>query len=187
MHNELEHHSDGSFQAIGSLPGQGGSPPREIAQILGDFVKAMHAVRSLYGKLIADDGKLIGQERFELTNSLDTALNHLILLRARFEGENDFSAINIKYDYRLNVRITGQKWSGHGLLGRYQKVNFKSFEMWLSRVLKERLTELIQFYASAQADGIIDSRERIVLNRAVDRLIFGIILVRLNIQTGDLG
>lgn len=186
MNNLLECYPDGSFEASGDLP-----PPADagagdpMTQALRTFISSMQAVRKQYDQLLADDGRLIGQERFQLAESLNIALNRLIRLRLFLEKTDEFTALNMKYNYRMQVRTTARSWSGRGLLGIYQRTNFKSLDMWLSRVMTERLTEIVRFYGQALADGVIDSRERIVLSRALDRLIFGIILVRLNIESGD--
>ena len=186
MSNVLECYPDGSFEASGDLPAEeneGSSQPMTPA--LRTFISAMHAVRQLYEQLIAGDGRLIGQERFALSECLDRALNRLVRLRLLLEEKDEFTALNMKYNYRFHVRAAGRKWSGRGLLGIYQKTNFTSLDMWLSRVMTERLTEIVRFYGQALADGVIDSRERIVLGRAMDGIVFGIILVKINIQTGD--
>ena len=186
MSNLLECYPDGSFEASGELPltsGDSGGHP--LTPALRSFISAMHAVRKLYNSLLAGDGKLIGQERFALAESLDLALNRLIRLRLVLEGKDEFTAFNTKFNYRFHVRAAGRKWSGRGLLGIYQKTNFKSLDMWLSRVMTERLTEIVKFYGQALADGVIDSKERIVLSRSLDRMIFGVVLVKLNVETGD--
>ena len=180
---ELDYHPDGSFTVEG--------PPPETRQGTGErlraFVLAMNQVKALYKELIADDGKLIGQERYQLIQVIDEALSELIYLRADFEkaSKHEFTALNMRYNYKLQVHLKPNRWSGRGMLGVYRAMKVQEFELWLNRIIKERLVKLIQFYAQALSDGILDSRERIVLTRALDRLIFGLILVRINLQSGN--
>ncbi len=187
MRNELDYHQDGSFTASGSLPvDEADAEGTPITRAFRALIQELQTVRTEYRRLLTTDGRIVGPERFELGAFLDLALNRLIVLRMLVEGREEFTAINMKYNYRFVVRRTEGRWTGHGLLGIYRGSRFENLHLWLSRVIHERLAEIVRFYGQAAADGVLDTRERIVLNRALDRLLFGIIVMRINLETGGI-
>ncbi len=181
---ELSMESDGSFTVSGPLPADPRQGNQNLTEWLKKLILRLNEVKKMHAELKADDGRLIGQERYELIAGLDHTLAHLIVIRAIIERDNDFSAFVLKQHHKLNIRVRKDRWAGRGMLGIYRKLNDRHFQVWLSRVMKERLVKIIQFYGQSMSDGVLDSRERIILNRSLDRLIFGVILVREHVKAG---
>lgn len=183
--NSLDISDEGTLRISGLIP----RPPDagdDAATWLKLCVLSLNGLQATYDRLLSDDGFLVGQERFELTSALDETLNHFIKLRAILSNTDRFTAVNLRYDYRMLVTFEQNRWRGQGQLGRYRNIKISEFQLWLSRTRKERLPQLIQFLGKALADGKIDEREQIILDRAMDRLLFSFILVRVNVQTGRL-
>ena len=150
-------------------------------------IHAINQIQALHTSLTDDDGHLIGVERFELIAALDHGLNHFVQLRRVLDGKIDLTASHPRYDFRLLINVRGETWRGQGQVGRYQNINTSAFRLWLSRLRTERLPAVIKFLGQALADGVLDERERLILDRSIDRMIFGFILVRENVATGRLG
>ncbi|MCR9144800.1 MAG: hypothetical protein NXI24_21360 [bacterium] len=149
-------------------------------------ILTVNQIQALYSSL-TDDGHLVGVERFELIAALDDGLNHFVQLRRVLDGRTNLTATHPRYDFRMLITVRGQSWQGQGRLGRYQRLSNNAFRMWLSRLRKERLPALIKFLGQAVSDGVLDQRERLILDRSIDRMIFGFILVRENVTSGRVG
>jgi len=160
--------------------------PNPAVSSMKRFIHLLNGVRKLHLELIEDDGKLIGQERHSLIEKMDEALSELIQLRSLLDNKRDFSAFNSRYNYRLRVRIIGTRWEGHGLLGIFRQMKINQFQVWLSRIIKERMVKIIQFFGVAMQDGVLDKKELIILHRSLDRLLFSIILAREHVRSGKL-
>ncbi|MEQ9365501.1 MAG: hypothetical protein RIF32_14745 [Leptospirales bacterium] len=150
-------------------------------------ILTVNHIQALYTSLTEQDGHLVGVERFKLVAALDQGLNHFVQLRRVLDGRANLTATHPRYDFRMLVNIRGNAWQGQGRLGRYQRLNSSAFRLWLSRLREERLPKLIKFLGSALADGVLDQRERLILDRSIDRMIFGFILVRENVTSGRVG
>ncbi len=183
--NTLEISDEGNLRISGLIP----KPPEngdDAAAWLKLCILSLNGLQATYDRLLSDDGFLVGQERFELTSAIDETLNHFVKLRALLSRKQRYTAVNLRYDYRMLVTFEQNRWRGQGRLGRYRNIKISEFQLWLARTRKQRLPQLIQFLGKALADGKIDEREQIILDRAIDRLLFSFILVRVNVQTGRL-
>lgn len=194
--NTQEITAAGALSIRGSLPDYGSETPdgdfQNPAEPLNPdavtfwFRKSIHSVNqihALYGEL-TDDGQLVGIERFELIAALDRGLNHFVQLRQVLDRKSDLTANHARYNFRMLINIRGRGWTGQGRLGRNRRLNTDAFQLWLTRLRTKRLPALIQFLGQALADGKLDQRERLILDRSIDRMIFGFILVRENVASG---
>ncbi len=194
--NTQEITAEGALSIRGSLPDYGSeTPPGDYTEQTGAlnptavsfwFRKSIHAVNqihALYGNLTAD-GHLVGIERFELIGALDHGLNHFIQLRQVLDRKTNLTANHARYDFRMLINIRGRAWTGQGRLGRNRRLNTDAFQLWLTRLRTNLLPALILFLGQALADGKLDQRERLILDRSIDRMIFGFILVRENVASG---
>lgn len=181
--DEDPRHSGAGDQSDGS----GASDIHSTSFWLRKSIQSVNHIQALYNSLTKDDGRLVGIERFELIAALDQGLNHFIQLRRVLDGRTDLTAAHARYGFRMLINVRGNAWQGQGRLGRYQQLNAIAFRLWLSRLRKERLPAVIKFLGAALADGILDQRERLILDRSIDRMIFGFILVRENVTSGRVG
>ena len=174
-YNEIDITSGGGVAINGLLPDP---MPDTLQAALRGFIESLNSVRASYVRLLSDDRKLTGQERLELTCLLDQSMNFLVAVRYAIEKRPDFDAIVMKFNHHLRIRIQAPKWTGQGQMGRFRNLATKDFPLWLSRLQRERLPGLIKFLGQAMADGKLDDKERLLLNRSIDRSLFSILIVR---------
>ncbi|MCB1326863.1 MAG: hypothetical protein H7A21_03620 [Spirochaetales bacterium] len=177
---------NGVVRVSGTLPEAVAGKAPDLSVALRAFIAALNQVREVYGRLVADDGRLIGQERFQLLGAIEAALNTLIPVRQILAGDDDFTAFSTKYDYRLRIRIKNKRWQAIGRISTQHRLRLDDFGLWINRLTHERLAGLIRFLGQALADGKIDSKEKIVLERSVDRMIFSLLFVREGISRGEI-
>lgn len=194
--NTQEITAEGALSIRGNLPNYGSeTPPGDYTESgaalnpaavsfwFRKSILAVNQIHALYGDLTAD-GHLVGIERFELIGALDYGLNHFVQLRQVLDRKSNLTANHARYDFRMLINIRGRMWTGQGRLGRNRQLNTDAFQLWLTRLRTKRLPALIQFLGQALADGKLDQRERLILDRSIDRMIFGFILVRENVASG---
>jgi hypothetical protein len=183
IQNQIDISSEGVIEIQGFLPAYDVQAADTLLFWVQTFVQRLGEAEKLYAELHAD-GRLIGQERFHLIELLDTAMNHLIVLRQRICRDEEFSLLNFSADFKLNVIINGPRWSARGRLGKYAALKASSGGVWFSRIRRERLKGLVELLGKSLADGFIDAKERTQLDRAIDRLVFSFIIMRNSITSG---
>ena len=176
---------NGVVRVSSTLPEAVAGAAPDLSAGLRAFIDALNAVREVYARLVAD-GRLIGQERFQLLAAIEGALNALVPVRQILAGGDDFTAFSTKYDYRLRIRIKNKRWQAIGRISTQHRLRLDDFGLWINRLTRERLAGLIRFLGQALADGEIDSKEKIVLERSVDRMIFSLLFVREGISRGEI-
>lgn len=183
IQNQIEISSEGVIEIQGFLPDYDVQAADTLLFWVQTFVQRFGEAEKLYAELHSD-GRLIGQERFHLIERLDTAMNHLIVLRQRICRDDEFTLLNFSADFNLNVVVNGPRWSARGRLGRFGALKTRSGGIWFSRMRRERLKGLVELLGKSLADGFIDAKERSQLDRAIDRLIFSFIIMRNSITSG---
>ena len=178
---EIDH--TGYIRGSGKMPPPIDSDENILSLCLNLFVESVNGVRELYLKLISDDGRLVGQERYELTQVLDNALTYLIALRHSLEGDNSFTMFALKQEFEMQINVKSRHWEGQGRLGPNRQLKNRDFWHWLKRI-HERLLSLVKFLQDAQLDGVIDASESMIITQALDRMIFNVIIVRDGIESG---
>ena len=183
LYNEVDITEGGGLAIQGSLP----DPlPLGLDGCLKGFILQLNAIRVQYAKMLESDNKIAGHERLELTKNLDAAMNFIVLARSKIENKSTMTAHVMKFNHRLQISIQDKKWIGQGHLGQFRQIKTHDFPIWLSRIQKERLPNLITFLGKAAEDGKLDAKEKIILARSIDRIIFSILIVRESILNTQL-
>lgn len=175
QYNEVDITDGGGITIQGNLP----DPlPATLDACLRGFITELNTIRVLYAKMLVNDDKVAGHERLLLTKRLDLAMNFIVLARSKIENKIKMTVHIMKYNRRLQIDIQGNSWRAQGHLGRFREMQIHDFPVWLSRLQKDRLPDLLRLLGQAMSDGKIDVREKIILSRCIDRFIFSIIIVR---------
>lgn len=187
--NQQEISDEGRIVVQGALPHYNLEPAQASHVFwLQTFIQHFNEAEECYSRLLAD-GRLIGQERLELMQHLDHAMNHLMALRRLLErGAERFSIVDLFHDFELHVRIqpTQNRWIGEGQLGRKRRLNSESLSVWFGNTRRRRLTALVRAVGEALRDGVISPKEKGQLCGALDRVIFSFLLLRERISSGDI-
>lgn len=182
-YNEVDITDGGGLVIKGNLP----DPiPATLDVCLKGFITELNTIRIYYAKMLVDDNKVTGHERLELTKKLDAAMNYIVVARSKIENKTTMTAHIMKYNRRLKISIRSDSWYGQGHLGRFREMQIHEFPVWLSRIQKDRLPNLLRLLGQAMSDGKIDVREKILLSRCIDRLIFSLLFVRESVLSTQL-
>ena len=179
----LEIDKDGYLKGSGPMPDPVEPHLNPLSVRLAAFIKKVNQVRELYRIALADDGRMIGQERYEVTRALDGALTQLLALRHALHGDNTMTIRVPKFNFEIQVEVRKRFWEGNGLFGKERRVSNPDFKFWLKRI-QERLLSFVKYLNDAQLDGEIDSKEMAIIIEAIDRIFCNIVIVRDNIESG---
>lgn len=181
----LEFDDEGNVRGGGLLPST--LEEADISIMFKSFIQTMNDLRAGYDVFIANDGRLIGEERFRILDGIDNAIKLLIIIRARFENKTEFTCIHVKYGFRVVFTIEEKAFRLSGFIGRTRTIQIRKFDDWVDKVLSEQIKETLQYYAAAVKDGVLDLDERTNLLRHLDKMIFGLMLAWDHIATGEMG
>lgn len=174
---------DGYVKGSGPMPEPCEPFENPLSIRLVAFIKKVNQVRDFYHEALSDDGRMIGQERYDVTRALDGALTQLLALRHALHGDDHMTIRVPKFDFELQIEIHRRYWDGNGMFGKQRRITNPDFQFWLKRI-QERLLSFVKYLNDAQLDGEIDSKELHIIIEAIDRIFCNIIIVRDNIESG---
>lgn len=159
---------------------------QDLRSLLKELVKSVGALKGHYHKVMQNDGKMLGPERLDMADLMDLVLNDTIIVRALFEGDRAFNAIFLRYNHRLQIEMKFDRWDANGNLGPNRKINTTKFTHWISESFEQRVVSFIQTYSKASEDGHIDEAETATLKRLLDQILFGLLIAREEIVSGQI-
>lgn len=186
MYNEILIEMGGSLTGEGRLPLSLEEAGKDMGPHFKTFIFRLNQMRQVYAKALADDGKMIGEERYLLLEVIDHAMEYLILIRSIAEGNSFFTCFDPKYNHRIRVDIDKNKWTVNGSLGQFRKVKVENFSAWIEGI-EEKLRKTLEYIAKTGKDGHFDETEKSLLLQSIDRMILSFFLIRDQILSGEIG
>ncbi len=131
-----------------------------------------------YLESLSDDGKITGQEKHELIDSLEAILMIALMIRKHDFLKKEFRVIIVKSKGKFIVEINfidRLNWSMSGTIRPEYKIKIKNFKHWFNGVFSDSIKKFIQIYNIYAEDRHISSEEKQLLAEQLDRITIEII------------
>jgi hypothetical protein len=154
--------------------------------LLSNLIRELKEAGSKFEQFITTHNRLIGQERYELSEELEDLIGGFLFLYKHILKIQDspFNAEFCDKGKSFTVGFEGSTWRVKGVL-RQQPVS-GSFAEWYNTFLLVKTAAFIQKYGGAYADGVIDEAEKEQLCRGLNEIIFQVLSAVKGLKSGEL-
>ena len=142
-------------------------------------------INELYLKAISNDGRIIGSERSDLIDSIDSFFDTLILAWMSLNPRNTENSIlieNKKHNFRLLIEEKNKIWNVTGRITGIMITPVKNFREIYGSKLAPQIIELLQTYREAVADRVIDDTEKDALMKGIRQVLYYTLFLRLQLE-----
>ena len=188
MKNEIQFEKDNHFNGKGIIDESFFVENNaQIRHWFGSAVKEFREVLEKYQKFLSNDGKILGDEKTLLIKELDDFLNCLIALYHFTDKEIDKNTFKIElanYEFRFNVSIKRNTWTGYGFYPDNFMKALLDFNKYYFKILSKDFQNLVNAFKNfpiGKEEDIPDDLEREIKNLTAI-LIYHILKVRFQIE-----
>ena len=172
--NSIKIEDEGNFSASGRLKHKqfkGLNFPLMVKEALAYYKR----IGQHYGKFMADDNQLIGQEKASLKMILENMMNHLITIRFYLEKmyllSNNPSCNNFDEGYAFSMYIDDYDYTITGKLSVKAYDSIKTFRDWYTTLFADKLKKFLDDLKVALGDKQLNKDEVEWLNKRLDGMI----------------
>ncbi|MFW6180997.1 MAG: hypothetical protein ACOC8N_04545 [Spirochaetota bacterium] len=160
-----------------------GSLEQDMAGLFKKTIAVATRIGREYESMTAGEGKILGQERTHLIESLDTLFTHLVILFHRLKRNlPEERQVTEIIDFKVPLRVRYNKFVARGELSRDDLYSVRQF----GRDYGERILSKIKDMLMQYKDGLNDREHRVEkfqkLYRLLDGILYNTLIMRYNIQ-----
>ena len=157
-----------------------------LQSLLANLVREIKEAGSKFEQFVATNNRLIGQERYELSEELEDLIGGFLFLYKHILKIDD-GPFKDEYSCQgksFTVEFEGSTWRVKGVLREPPVTG--SFADWYNSFLLGKTASFIKKYGSAYADGVLDETEKEELCRNLNEIIFQILSADKGLKSGGL-
>jgi len=137
-----------------------------------------------YDSFITRDGKILGQERIQLLESLDNLFIYLVMLQVRLESVHgaERTKAESNYGFKISIEKRSNKLTASGKIVQEDLYGIKTFSAGFATLILGKIKKLLIMYKnSIQGDEIREHGFGEIYSM-IDDIFYNIIAVRYNLE-----
>jgi hypothetical protein len=156
---------------------------QELSQILKNTIVVATNIKKQYDHFIAKEGKILGQERIKLVESLDNLFILLVMMRMRLEKNISMEPASKKeLNYKVPINFKPNKFTIQGKLAKDNLFGMQNFNKGFTDLIFNKIKDiLIKYKSVSNGEGLLNKR-LLELYRIFDDILYNSIVLRYNLE-----
>lgn len=151
-----------------------------LSQLFKTTIVTATQINKEYAHFMTKEGKILGQERIQLVESLDSLFILLVILRIRLEKSLSVG-VSLK-ECRAPIEMKFNKFVIQGKLERDDLYGIENFNVGYESLILEKIKELLVKYKQALQDNQVQIQKIEELYLTFDDVFYNSIAMRYNIE-----
>ena len=156
---------------------------QELSQLLKNTIVIATNIKKQYDLFMAEEGKILGQERIRLVESLDNLFTFLVLMRIHLGKNLSMDPVIIKQlDIKVPIAVKHNKFSIQGKLRREDLYGMQNFTKGFTIPIYEKIKVILIKYKSVLNGESLLNDSVLGLYRTFDNILYNLIVLRYNLE-----
>ncbi len=160
--------------------------PASVSKCIQFSVTHFKLIEEFYLKAISNDSKIIGLERTDILDQLDTFLNSIILLWILVNKENSDQQMILLSDGKnntpINITVSKDLWFAAGLISKEISAPGVSLNLLLKNKLIPAVQRFFSVYKNAAQNDNLNENERLLIKNELNKILYIAIYIRYQIS-----
>ena len=178
---ELFVHGHGVLTHVIRLVNDGGA-----SGCIARMIQAFSDIDGEYRKSVGNDGRIIGGERIQIMDLIDTFLDLTILLWKILIYEKgivqNIHISNRQSGFEITFKEQNNFWEAQGQLSKVMISPMRRFQEIYGNRLSVEIKNFLETYKKAAADGVLDQQELEQLNTALKQVVYYTLFLRFQLE-----
>ncbi len=156
----------------------------ELPGLFRNTIGYASKIKAQYEYFMARDGKIRGQERVQLLDSLDNLFINLVMLRIRLESVHQAGggSRDANYSYKVNIENRHNKVVVFGKIVQEDLFGIRNFSSDYETLILVKIKELLIMYRNSIQEGTIQEIGFGSMYSMIDDIFYSIVVVRYNLE-----
>jgi hypothetical protein len=156
---------------------------QELAQLLKNTIAVATYIKKQYDHFMARVGKILGQERIKLVESLDNLFVYLVMMRIRLEKNVSIDSEAIKQpDIKVPIDVRHNKFTIQGKLKRDDLFGMQNFTKGYTVLIFDKIKNILVKYKKVLNGGGFRNDSLQELYCTFDDILYSAIVLRYNLE-----
>lgn len=156
---------------------------QDLSQLFKNTIVIATNINKQYDYFMSKEGKILGQERIQLVESLDNMFVLLVIMRIRLKKNISMDAALIKeLNFKVPINVKYNKFTIQGKLTKDDLFEMQSFKKGYSVLIFNKIKEILIKYKSVlNGKGVLNDR-LLELYRTFDGILYNSIVIRYKLE-----
>jgi len=157
---------------------------RDLTGLFRNTIGYASKIGAQYDSFITRDGKILGQERIQLLESLDNLFIYLVMLRVRLESVHgpDRASVESNRGFKVSIEKKSNKLTASGKIVPEDLYGIKDFSSGYTTPILGKIKKLLIMYKNSIQGEAIQEHGFGEIYSMVDDIFYNIIAVRYNLE-----